>query len=78
MSKVTIKTLREKIGTQEQVATLLGIDKTTVSKWEIGTSKPKTKDLPKIAKLFGVSISELIDSLEFKKEKANGNDKRAN
>lgn len=69
MSKVTIKTLREKIGTQEQVAKLLNVNQNTISNWENGIAKPKTKDLPKIAKLFGVSISELIDSLEFKKEK---------
>lgn len=78
MSKATIKTLREKIGTQEQVAKLLNVNQNTISNWENGIAKPKTKDLPKIAKLFGVSISELLDSLDFKKEKANGNDNGAN
>ncbi len=67
MSKVTIKTLREKIGTQEQVANLLGVDKTTISKWENGTARPKTKDLQRIAKLYGVSISELIESMNEEK-----------
>ena len=67
MSKVTIKTLREKIGTQEQVAKLLNVNQNTISNWENGIAKPKTKDLQRIAKLYGVSISELIESMNEEK-----------
>lgn len=73
MSKVTIKTLREKIGTQEQVAKLLNVKQNTISNWENGTARPKTKDLQRIAKLYGVSISELIESMN--EEKLNGKNK---
>ena len=62
---MTLKTLREKLGTQEEFAKLLNIDdKSVVSKWEQGKSAPKTKDLKSIAGVLGVSVDELLTAIE--------------
>ena len=46
--------------TQEFVAEHLGVSRQAVSKWENGTSDPSTSNLLALAKLFGVSASELL------------------
>ena len=46
--------------TQEQVAQDVGVQRTTVAKWESGKSRPRAELLPKLAKLFGCSIEELL------------------
>ena len=46
--------------TQEEVAEKLGVSPQAVSKWENGSSCPDIMLLPKIAKLFEVSIDELL------------------
>lgn len=46
--------------TQEFVAEQLGVSRQAVSKWENGTSDPSTSNLLALAKLFGVSASELL------------------
>lgn len=46
--------------TQEQVAAALGINKSIVSNWESETFLPKTRDLPEIAAVLGVSVGELF------------------
>ena len=66
-----LKALRkEKNLTQEQAAEQLVVSNWTVSRWETGTSMPDISLLPEIAKLYGVSIPELIDG-ERKSEKMN-------
>jgi len=56
-----IKESRLKKGlTQKELADLLFIDVTAVSKWERGTSDPSTSNLFALAKLFGVSAEELL------------------
>ena len=45
--------------TQEQVATVLLIDRTTIAKWETGASTPKTAMLPRLAALYKCSIADL-------------------
>lgn len=61
--------LREKAGlTQKQVATELGIDQSAVSFWERGICNPRAALLPKIAKLYGTSVDELLEM----KRKENG------
>lgn len=46
--------------TQEFVAEQLGVSRQAVSKWENGTSEPSTANLLALAKLFGMSVGELL------------------
>lgn len=46
--------------TQKELAEVLGVDKSTVTKWEVGSSLPRTQLLTKIASLFGCTIDELL------------------
>lgn len=50
--------------TQEFVAESLGVSRQAVSKWENGTSDPSTSNLLALAKLFGVSVDELLKGIE--------------
>lgn len=60
---MSFKSAREKSGmTQQDLATALDVDQSTVSLWEIGKTRPRAKLLPKIAKLLGVTIDELMTS----------------
>ena len=49
--------------TQEFVAEHLSVSRQAVSKWENGTSDPSTANLLALAKLFGVSPSELLENV---------------
>jgi len=61
----TLKKYRTKSGmTQEFVAERLGVSRQAVSKWENGTSDPSTSNLIALAKLFGVSVEELLKEVE--------------
>lgn len=48
--------------TQEFVSETLGVSRQAVSKWENGVSDPSTSNLIALAKLYGVSAEELIQS----------------
>ena len=50
--------------TQEFVAERLGVSRQAVSKWENGTSDPSTSNLLALAKLYGVSPEELLQSID--------------
>ena len=50
--------------TQEFVAEHLDVSRQAVSKWENGTSDPSTSNLLALAKLFGISASELLAGVE--------------
>ena len=50
--------------TQEFVAESIGISRQAVSKWESGTTDPSTSNLLALAKLFGVSVEELLKEVE--------------
>lgn len=53
--------LRTEAGlTQEQLAKKLGVDETSVSHWEQGSSFPKRSRLPDVAAALGVSIADLL------------------
>ena len=54
--------------TQRYVAYELGVSDKLVSKWENGKSKPTIEELKKLANLYDVSINDLIDNIEDKKE----------
>lgn len=57
-----ILTLRRKKGvTQEVLAGFIGVTKTSVSKWETGTTMPDIQMLPLLASYFEVSVDELIN-----------------
>ena len=46
--------------TQEYVAESVGVSRQAVSKWERGLSSPSTANLIALAKLYGVSVEELL------------------
>ena len=50
--------------TQEYVAESLGVSRQAVSKWEKGLSSPSTANLLALAKLYGVSVEELLRDVE--------------
>ena len=52
--------LRGAIPTQREVAKLLGVKESSVSKWERGVAKPRADKLSSLAKLYGCSIEELL------------------
>lgn len=60
---LTLKFLREKYGySQEEIATQLGVKASTIRRWENSTTfQPSTEKLLKVAKLFQISLTELLD-----------------
>lgn len=57
-----IAKLRRQAGlSQEALCEKLGISRQAVSKWENGTAQPTNDNLSQLAKLFGVTISSLLD-----------------
>lgn len=57
----TIKQYRvERKMTQEFVAERIGVNRQAVSKWESGSSDPSTSNLIALAKLFDVTLEELL------------------
>lgn len=57
--------LRRKKGlSQEELGYELNVTRQTISKWELGQSKPDTDKLKEISKLFDVDFSKLIDDEE--------------
>lgn len=57
-----IRTSRKSLRlTQKQLAAKIGIDHTTISKWESDTYEPDTKSLNMLAEIFSVSTDYLID-----------------
>lgn len=56
-----IKELRQsKKLTQAELAKLLGIDRTTVSQWEIGKNKPRANMLLQLADIFECDVDYLL------------------
>jgi len=57
-----ISKLRKRAGySQEAFSEKLGISRQAVSKWENGTAMPTSENMQQIARLFGVSMSSLLD-----------------
>ena len=50
--------------TQEFVAESIGVSRQSVSKWEQGITDPSTSNLFALAKLFNVSVEELLKDVE--------------
>ena len=57
--------LRKRKGmSQEQLAEMLDVSRQSVSKWEQGITDPSTSNLFALAKLFNVSVEELLKDVE--------------
>ena len=50
--------------TQEFVAEAVGVSRQSVSKWEQGITDPSTSNLFALAKLFNVSVEDLLKEVE--------------
>jgi transcriptional regulator with XRE-family HTH domain len=50
--------------TQEQLAVLVGVDKTAVSAWERRLSRPDVSHLHAVAEALGMSVDDLIEGEE--------------
>ncbi len=60
-----LKVLRKQKGlTQEELAEMLYVSRTAVSKWESGRGLPNIESLRAISKLFSVSLDELLSGEE--------------
>lgn len=56
-----IRFIREQRGlTQEQLASIIGKDYSTIGKWENGTRSPIMEDVLKIADILDIPIEELL------------------
>lgn len=66
MNNIQNLRVRKKL-TQEQLAAILKIDRSTIAKWETGEAMPRADKLPEIAKALDCTIDEL-----FKKDKEGG------
>ncbi len=52
---------RKELGmSQQNLADLAGVDRTTVSKWEVGEAKPRASVLIKLKNILGCSIDEIL------------------
>ena len=75
------KLRNEKKWTQEQLAEKLYVSRTAVSKWESGKGYPNIDSLKDIAKLFNITIDELLSSeeiIDIAKKENTSNIKRTN
>lgn len=65
MLSQTLKKLRENSGyTQQQVANALSIERSTYTYYEIGKTTPDINTLIKLAKIFNVSYTEMLENEE--------------
>lgn len=55
---------KEKGYSQEELAQALGLSRQAVSKWERAESSPDTDNLICLAKLYGMSLDELLNTDE--------------
>ena len=61
----TIKSLRNGAGySQAKLAEFIGVDRSAIAQWENGLSEPRMGNVRKLATLFGIPVSKLIDSKE--------------
>lgn len=55
---------RKKSGlSQEELAARLGISRQSVSKWERGEASPDTENLIRLARIYGVSLDDLVNGI---------------
>lgn len=71
--------LRKKASlSQEALAEKLDVTRQTISKWELGQTKPYMEKLAQMAKLFNISVNELVSDDELKEEKSETHIKKEN
>jgi transcriptional regulator with XRE-family HTH domain len=58
--------------TQEQLAAVLKVDRSTIAKWETGEAMPRAAKLPELAKAFKCSIDEIFEEDEKNKKAMSG------
>ena len=46
--------------TQEQLASILGVERATVAQWEAGTSYPRMGTAIELVRFFGISLDDLM------------------
>lgn len=57
-----IRELRQKKQlSQEELARLLDVDRSSVARWETGVNLPRAGKLMMLAKIFGCTLDELMD-----------------
>ncbi|MBW7823408.1 helix-turn-helix domain-containing protein [Streptococcus thermophilus] len=67
-----LKTLRKQANfTQKEIAEKIGISQPAYGDWERGTKKPTQENLVKLAKIFNVSVDNLLDNTIEEDELAN-------
>ncbi len=63
--KLNLKQHRRKLDiTQKELANLLGVDATSVTKWETGEALPRADKLPQLAQILDCKIDDLFDEEE--------------
>lgn len=56
-----LKEVREKANlTQEQLANLINVDRSTITKWETGEASPRSDKLSMLAKVLDCRIDDLF------------------
>lgn len=56
-----IKQFREKNKMkQEEIAVKIGVDRSTIAKWETGAAKPRADKLPALAKILNCTVDQLL------------------
>ena len=62
---MNLREYREKAGLRQvDVAKRLNVDQTAISKWESGDNRISRKYHKKLAKLYGVTVDELLSEAE--------------
>lgn len=70
---MTLKELRKRSGlTQAQVGEKLNVNQSAVSWWETGKWPPLRKYHKKLAKIYGVTVDELLAALDDRQAQAEG------
>lgn len=54
--------------TQEQFGHLIGVDRTTVAKWEAGQAAPRVETLIKISEVTGWNMNDLVTNTHVTEE----------
>ena len=55
---------KEKNMTQQDLADQLRVSRQAVSRWEMGTAKPEIDSLTALAKIFGITVDELLTGVK--------------
>ena len=64
-----MKLRKENAMSQEELGEKLNVTRQTVSKWELGQTKPDTDKLAEIAKLFNTTTDDLLNEEDIKEKK---------